>query len=159
MRTFIVAMFLLVGFSLAGVSHAQTWDHPLTFNTNPYNAYGNSCSLPPQNLILDNEFQVYAPAVVYIAWNLQLPPPHPKNTFKPRTIHLAPQGPTDFSIWVCSTHNGNSLSNCVDASDNGTGSFNSVTVPAQAGTFYVVITGGIAAGLGTCGPYTLTEYY
>ena len=154
-----LAICTLVLFGLFGATHsqAQTWENPLVFSTNPYYSYQNTCYQPAQNLIFDfGEYQVYAPAVIYRAWNLQLPFPHPKTTFKPWIVTMVPQFGTDLSIWVCRSHNGASVSNCVDVSDNGPSLMNTVTVPAQAGIFYVVVTAGVYQTNPACGTYSLS---
>ena len=151
-----VALLLLVCAGLR-VAHSQTFDHPLTFNQNPYVAVENSCSAQPQYFYLQEfGYAIDAPTVVYRVFNL-LVFPHPI-AFHTRHITLSPQY-VDLSIWVCGTHQGNTLSNCIDGSDNGWNAVNQVTVPAQAGAWYVVVSGNIDGSTPDCGNYILNEYY
>jgi len=59
------------------------------------------------------------------------------------------------------TPNGSIVGNCVDKSDNGTAMTNMVTIPAQAGTFYVIVTGGEAEydNSSLCSGFTLMANY
>ena len=117
----------------------------------PYVAVGNTCSAQPQYFYLPEfGYAIEAPTVVYRVFNLTFP--HPV-TFHPRHITLSPHY-VDLSIWVCSAHQGNTLANCIDGSDNGWNAVNQVTIPAQAGGWYVVISGNIDGSNPDCGNFT-----
>ena len=156
MRAMSFVALLLLGCSGLRVAHSQTFDHPLSFNQNPYVAVGNSCNAQQEYFYLPEfGYAIDAPTVVYRVFNLTFPHPH---TFYARHITLSPQY-VDLSIWVCSTHQGYALSNCIDGSDNGWNAVNQVTIPAQAGGWFVVISGNIDGYNPDCGNYILNEYY
>jgi len=158
MRKFTVAMCLLFGLSFAAFAHAQTWESPLDLSGNPYYPFQNSCIEAPQKLTLDvGEYQVFAPVMVYRVRNLQIPRPY--KTFRPRMVNLVPTLGTDLSIWVCRTHSGDWLTDCVDESDNGPGAPNTVIVPPEAGIFYIAVTAGITQFNPECGSYALSSSY
>jgi len=157
MRAIPLLALLLLACAAAREAHSQTFDHPLSFNQNPYVATGNSCSAPPQYFYLPEfGYAIDAPTVVYRVFNLAVFP-HPI-TYHPRHITLSPQY-VDLSIWVCSTHQGNALTNCIDGSDNGWNAVNQVTIPGQVGGWYVVVSGNIDGNYPDCGNYILNEYY
>lgn len=157
MRSVFAFLLLMLAFAGAREGHAQTFENPLTFSQNPMFQTMSTCNLPYQYLnFLEFGYATNAPAVVYRVFNLQ----HfrgPPITFKPWHVTMTPQW-TDLSIWVCRTHSGNTVSNCSDGSDNGWGIANQVTVPGEAGVFYVIVTGPID-GAPQCGQYMLSAYY
>lgn len=160
MRALTRSILLLVAVLLGRGALAQTWSHPYTFTSNPYVASENTCNYPTQALLIEGgAYYIYAPAVIYAVYNLYLPPPY-QTTFHTRHVTLFPKyGNEDFSLWVCRYHNGSSVTDCVDGSDNGSGLPNSATVPAQAGVWYVIVTGNIDNAYPTCGAYWIQEYY
>jgi hypothetical protein len=155
MRANYLSILLLCGLMFSGWAHSQTWAAPLDFNTSPtYVSQENSCGFQWQQLsIQDTGDTIFAPFVVYRVTN--------RNAIsrlnRPWSVQLLPQfGNLDFSIWVCDNHNGNILFNCSDASDNGPGMVNNVTVPGfYPGTHYIVVAGNIDWQQQNCGPYTL----
>jgi len=160
MRALTLSVLFLAAMLMARGALAQTWSHQYTFTSNPYAAAENTCAYPPQPLLIEGgAYYVYAPAVIYAVYNLYLPPPY-QTIFHTRHVTLFPQyGAEDFSLWVCHYHNGNSATDCIDGSDNGPAQSNSVTVPAQSGAWYVIVTGNIDNAYPMCGPYWLQEYY
>jgi hypothetical protein len=157
MRAISSLALLLLSCACMRAAHSQTFDHPLIFGQNPYASFANSCAAPVQYFFMPEiGYAFNAPTVVYRVFNLAIFP-HP-TAFKPRHITLSPQS-VDLSIWVCSTHQGYNLTNCIDGSDNGWNAVNQVTIPAQAGGWYVVISGNIDGNYPNCGNYVLNEYY
>lgn len=154
MRSMGVLWILLCGMAFSGWTQAQTWKSPLIFDTSPYVSSVNSCSESWETLnIADTGDQIYGPVVVYRA--VHSAPASRIN--RPWSVQLLPQfGYLDFSIWVCANHVGTVLSNCWDASDNGPGMVNNVTVPGFYSTsWYVVVAGNILGQPQYCGPFTL----
>ena len=157
MRTLIMILLLIAGVAADRLAHAQSWSSPYYFTSNPYVGSDNTCNYAPQYLSIEyGEFDTSSPAVIYRVTNLLLPPKF-HLTLSPWHITVYPQFPSEeFSVWVCQNYSGNSVWNCVDGSDNGRGMTNSVTVPAQGGVFYVIVTGSVFDSVyPMCGPYTV----
>jgi len=154
MRAGIAALMLLCGLMFSGWAQAQTWSSPLPFDANPYVSQQDTCGFPPQQINFpETGDSIFAPAVVYRVTNRFARP----SANRPWRVQVYPQYAfLNLSVWVCDSHVGTSLFNCADASDNGAGMANTVTVPGfQAGMHYVVVTGNIEGQYQYCGPYTL----
>ncbi|MFC4818889.1 hypothetical protein [Dokdonella ginsengisoli] len=141
---------LVVGLLLAGASavQAQTiWD-PIEIATGSYSDGRDACPyvgswlyFPELGLVSDG---------VGVVYRIVMPGSGP---LLPWTIQALPQG-WDAMLAVCQRTD---LTQCVDFSDfaaNGAGE--GVTIPAVAGTYYVVVGTGFAAIPGNCGNYVLT---
>jgi hypothetical protein len=159
MRIQLPGGLLVAALMTSAAGHAQTWESPLPFNANPYASAIDSCAFPPQMLYMDNgAFPIYAPAVIYHVYQLQLGRRPP--LLHAWSVTLTPQAWTDLSLWVCQQKDGYFVNQCVDASDDyGNGVPEHVTVPAQAGGYYVIVAGNIEQQSPMCGPYVLTAIH
>ena len=149
MRTSLLAAGLL----LAGVSavEAQTVWSPIAITTDSYSDSRNACSyggswlyFPELGMASDGAGVVYrivVPSSGYLV---------------PWTIHALAQG-WDAMLAVCKRTD---MTQCVDFSDFVmNGSVEGVTIPAVAGTYYVVVGTGFMANPGSCGNYVLTAVH
>lgn len=149
MRTSLLAAGLL----LAGASavEAQTIWSPIAIPTDSYTDRRSACPyggswlyFPELGMASDGASVVYrivVPSSGYLV---------------PWTIHALPQG-WDAMLAVCKRTD---MTQCVDFSDFPTyGSVEGVTIPAAAGTYYVVVGTGFAAPAGSCGDYVLTAVH
>jgi len=155
MRSIKLWLMLLCGLAFSGWAQAQTWSHPLIFDTNTYVSQEDTCSKPPEQLIIDDfGYVIQGPVVVYRAVHTV---PFFSKANRPWRVQVLPQfGFEDFSVWVCANHVGTHLSTCQDGSDNGPGMTNTVMVPGLYPTsWYVVVAGNIYGQTPTCGPFTL----
>ena len=150
---------LLAGLAITvSTVNAQTFDSPI--NIVQSGAYSlDSCAFPPQHLIVDSGYDLWGPAVVFHIYQRA----YRYTPVRPWSVMLTPTGSwgsADMALWVCRTHSGNSLNQCVDGSDNpGNGVPEYVTVPAAFGNYYVVVTTNIANAQPNCGQFVLSAVH
>lgn len=156
MRSLAMSLLAVCLLIAAGAARSQTFDSPFTFNTNPYSAAGSTCQAPWQNFsIVEYGLNISAPTIVYRVVNPYFVFFHPK----PHYVRLLTSA-VDLSIWVCTRSNlGPAAYSCSDGADNGAYAQDDVTVPAQTGTYYVIVTQSAFGGSPNCGNYLLSEYY
>ncbi|GAA0721016.1 hypothetical protein [Dokdonella soli] len=147
------AVLLMIGIS----AHAQTWSSPIQLHNG--DAYGGyTCAAPWEMLYMDDGyFPIYTPSNVYTINQIAVQRPHqPPPQLVPFQINMTPYG-ADLALWVCQSRSGNIVRGCVDVSDNyGIGVSEHVTVPAQWGWYYVIVTGNTGQQYPMCGQYFLT---
>jgi len=157
MRTSVFYLLLALALIGARVAHGQTFSAPWTFNKNPYVQTANTCDLPYQYMYFSEFGYVPSgPSAVYRVYNL--PRFNLPSRFLPWHVTMTPYA-ADLSIFVCTAHSGNSVFGCVDASDNGYGLANQVTVPGYAGQYYVIVTSNMFGEYPQCGAYMLSAAY
>ncbi|HZP67316.1 MAG TPA: hypothetical protein VFB32_13530 [Rudaea sp.] len=154
MRSTTLLWVMFCGLAFSGWAQAQTWKSPWVFNSATYVSQANSCGESWQTLDIPEAGEhLYGPLVVYRA--VHSAPVSRLN--RPWAVQVLPQFSfLDFSVWVCSDHIGTALYNCWDASDNGPGMANNVSVPGFYTTsWYVVVASNVLNQSQNCGPFTL----
>lgn len=150
---------LLAGLAISALTvNAQTFESPINIaQSGSYNF--DSCAFPPQHLIVDNQFELWAPVAVFHIYQRA----YRYTPIRPLSVMLSPTGSwgsADMGLWVCRSHVGNNLNQCVDGSDNyGNGVPEHVTVPAAFGNYYVVVTTSIANSQPNCGQFVLSAVH
>lgn len=140
----LVVALLLAAPAVAG---AQSLASPIDITTASYSDSRDSCPYVGSGLYFP-EIGVMSdgPSVAY---RLVVP----TGSTLPWTVHVLPQG-WDAMVAVCRRTD---LTQCVDASDSGgNGYVEGVTIPAVAGTYYIVVGNGFVNFPGACGSYVLT---
>jgi hypothetical protein len=144
---------LVVGLLLAGASavQAQTiWD-PIEIATDSYSDSRDSCPYAGSWLYFPDLGMVSEGASVI--YRIVVPG---SGSPAPWTIQALPQD-WDAMLAVCRRTD---LTQCVDFSDFvANGAVESVTIPAVAGTYYVVVGTGFMTAPGSCGNYVLTAVH
>ena len=156
MRAIALLMLLMAGAIFETGALAQSLDHPYPLSVGVTS--DDTCSYGQQQglFIKETGYWLNGPYVVYDAVNLLVLPPHHSVIQAWYISQYTQQYPmVDLSIWVCGTHYGDELANCIDGSDNYPESPNSAEVPAQPGYYYVVVASGIWGYYPECGAYTL----
>ena len=150
MRTRLFALVLL---SLAATAaHAQDWANPLVIGTNPYVDYRDDCPYPPRQLVIEYGAAVInSPAVIYRVSQRSIGRGAPS----PWHLTLTPYTYTDFSLFVCKSHNGDQVWDCVDAQDNWGAVPEHATVPGIFGVYWVIVAGNVGNVPPSCGTYAL----
>ena len=150
---------LLAGLAVTfSTANAQTFESPIDIaQTESY--LFDSCAIPSQYLVVDNQFDFWGPVVVFHIYQRA----YRYNPIRPWSVMLASNGSwgsADMALWVCRTHSGNNLNQCVDGSDNyGNGVPEHVTVPTAFGNYYVVVTTNIENSLPDCGQFVLSAVH
>lgn len=147
---------LLAGLAITvSTIDAQTFDSPINIGQSGSYSF-DSCALQPQYLLVDNAYELFGPATVFHITQRA----YRYSPMRPWHVMLTPlgsYGSADMALWVCRSHVGNNLNQCVDGSDNyGNGVPEYATVPAIFGGYYVVVTTNIENSQPNCGPFVLS---
>lgn len=147
---------LLAGLAITvSTVDAQTFDSPINIGQSGSYSF-DSCAFQPQYLMVDNAYELFGPAVVFHITQRA----YRYTPMRPWSVMLAPLGSVDMALWVCRSHVGNNLNQCVDGSDNyGNGVPEHVTVPAAFGGYYVVVTTNTSNSQPNCGQFVLSAVH
>lgn len=150
----IAALFLLLAFAFVPAAHGQTFPVPWKFPSSNYTANFNTCDMQ-QDLFEIPELGFYSDgaAVVFEVQNSVR-----FAIFTPWRVTMVPYN-VDFSIFVCRTINGATVSNCVDGSENGFDETNVVDVPGSPGNYYVIIAQNAQHYGANCGFFSLNAFH
>jgi hypothetical protein len=150
----ITVLFLLFAFALVPAARGQTLAAPWTLASANFNATFDTCNMAPEFFeIPELGFYSDGAAVVLRVQNTSrfgLP--------TPLRVTMVPYA-VDFSIFVCRTISGSTVSNCVDGSENGFDQTNVVDVPGAGGTYYVIVAQNAQHEGPDCGYFSLNALH
>ncbi|MEO7323577.1 MAG: hypothetical protein ABIW82_01975 [Dokdonella sp.] len=152
-------MTIVITLTLGAASaHAQLLSFPISIPSTAETYIDNRSTCPYSDYIYFGDFNMYSNgrSVTYQVTN---PANTPPAQLHPWSLHVLPHASgyaPSLLVAVCKQRYGITLSQCTDAFGGISGGLAGVNVPAQIGTFYIVVTHFDFEAPSACVDYTLT---